>query len=80
MLPRSSGFPNDNTPAVLDASTSTLSPASVYPNNGVLSSTLSDLSLAAFVESLYTLEIAPSDGLTSSILGASEKSAGAFYS
>lgn len=79
MLPRSSGFPNDNTPAVLDASTNTLSPASVYPNNGVLSSTLSDLSLAAFVESLYTLEIAPSDGLTSSMLGASDKSAGALY-
>jgi len=29
---------------------------------------LSDLSLAAFVESLYTLEIAPSDGLTSNML------------
>lgn len=79
MLPRSAGFPNDSTPAVLDASTNTPPLASVYPTNGVLSSTLSDLSLAAFVESLYTLEIAPSDGLTSSMLGASVKSAGALY-
>lgn len=36
---------------------------------------LSDLSLAAFVESLYTFEIAPSDGLTpNALLGASSHS------
>lgn len=35
------------------------------------SSSLSDLSLAVFLESLYTLEIAPSDGLTSNMLDAS---------
>lgn len=38
------------------------------PQTSLASSTLSDLSLAAFVESLYTLEIAPSDGLTQSML------------
>lgn len=38
------------------------------PPTSLASSTLSDLSLAAFVESLYTLEIAPSDGLTQSML------------
>lgn len=75
MLPHLSGFPNVNTPTGVDTSSATLPPASVFPSNGTLSSTLSDLSLAAFVESLYTLEIAPSDGLTANMLGGSLMSA-----
>lgn len=45
--------------------------SSLPTTDGVLSSTLSDLSLAAFVESLYTLEISPSDGLTPNMLNTS---------
>ena len=76
MLPNLSGFPNESAPTVLNTTPSTFPPASGFPINGALSSTLSDLSLAAFVESLYTLEIAPSDGLTSSMLGGSLNTAG----
>lgn len=50
-----------NTPLPLDAP----SPAM---QEMTAPSTLSDLSLAVFLESLYTLEIAPSDGLTPNML------------
>jgi len=43
-------------------------PRASYSENTENHASLSDLSMAAFVESLYTLEIAPSDGLTSAML------------
>lgn len=47
-------------PAAMELATS--------PGSNASQSSLSDLSLAAFLESMYTLEIAPSDGLTASML------------
>lgn len=70
MLPFGSSMDSPGLPVSMDPSDSLLSERPLFDPPGEASNhaSLSDLSLAAFVESLYTLEIAPSDGLTSNML------------